>query len=181
MGKTEENLKAAFAGESQARNKYTYFAKIAKKEGYNYIGALFEETADNEMQHAKEELKLLGGIGSTIDNLKEAVSGEHHETKEMYPTFAKEAEEEGNMEAAAIFKTIGAVEARHEARYAKLLKMVEDGAVFKREKDITWKCEKCGHIHFGKEAPGKCPCCKHPQSYFAPECMCFSEECDKCC
>lgn len=181
MSKTEDNLKVAFSGESQARNKYTYFAKVAKSEGYNYIGKLFEETADNEMQHAKEEFKLLKGIGSTAENLKAAMDGEHYETKDMYPTFAREAEEEGNLAAANLFKKIGDVEAEHEARYAKLLKMVEDGTVFKRDKDVSWKCEKCGHIHFGKEAPETCPCCNHPQSYFAPECMCFSESCDKCC
>jgi len=125
MTKTEENLKAAFAGESQARNKYTYFAKVARKEGYNYIAKLFEETADNEKQHAKDEFKLLNGIGDTKSNLKAAIEGEHYETEDMYPTFAKEAEEEGNKEAANLFKQIGKVEKHHELRYAKLLELVE--------------------------------------------------------
>ncbi len=168
MTKTEENLKAAFAGESQARNKYTYFAKVAKKEGYNYIAKIFEETAENEVQHAKEEFKLLNGIGNTIQNLKEAAEGEHYEHSEMYPTFAKEAEEEGNEEAAKLFRDIAEVEKLHEERYKKLLALVEKGEVFKRDQPIKWKCSKCGHIHEGTEAPGVCPCCKHPQAYFEP-------------
>jgi rubrerythrin len=181
MSKTEENLKAAFAGESQARNKYTYFAKVATKEGLHYIAKIFEETAENEMQHAKEEFKLLKGIGSTKDNLKEAMNGEHYETVSMYPQFAKDAEAEGNKEAAVLFKTIGAVEKHHEERYKKILSMVEKGTVFKREKPIRWKCSKCGHIHVGKEPPMKCPCCKHEMQYFEPECMCFEEGCESCC
>ena len=180
MSKTEENLKAAFAGESQARNKYTYFAKIAYKEGYNYIGKIFEESAENEKQHAKDEFKLLKGIGDTISNLKAAVEGEHFETTEMYPTFAKEAEEEGNTEAANLFKQIGKVEAHHEARYKKVLEMVEKETVFKRDKPIRWKCSKCGYIHEGTEAPEKCPSCKHPKEYYEPECMCFEEGCESC-
>lgn len=180
MSKTEENLMAAFSGESQARNKYTYFAKVAQKEGYNYIGKLFLETADNERVHAKEEFKLLGGIGDTLANLKAAIDGEHYETKDMYPTFAKEAEEEGNVAAAHLFREIGKVEAEHEARYKKLLDMVESGTVFKRPKPIRWKCAKCGYIHESDEAPGSCPCCKHPQKYFEPECMCFKEGCATC-
>lgn len=178
--KTEENLKAAFAGESQARNKYTYFAKIAYKEGYNYIGKLFLETADNEMQHAKDEFKLLKGIGDTKTNLKEAIEGEHYETTGMYPTFAKEAEAEGNIEAANLFKQIAKVEKEHEARYTKLLEMVEKGTVYKRDKPIKWKCEKCGYIHTGTEPPEKCPSCKHPKEYYTPECMCFSDGCENC-
>jgi rubrerythrin len=166
--KTEKNLKTAFAGESQARNKYTYFAKIAYKEGYNYIGKIFEETAENEVQHAKEEFKLLKGIGDTIQNLKEAASGEHYEHSEMYPKFAEEAEAEGNMEAAKLFREIAKVEIEHEKRYKKLLELVEKGEVFKRDKPIRWKCSKCGNIHEGTEAPGACPCCKHPQAYFEP-------------
>ncbi|NQU97925.1 rubrerythrin family protein [Candidatus Woesearchaeota archaeon] len=169
MTKTEENLQAAFSGESQARNKYTYFAKVAKKEGYNYIAKIFEETADNEMQHAKEEFKLLKGIGDTKANLKTAAEGEHYETTEMYPTFAKEAKEEGDTKAMKLFLSIGKVEKEHEERYRKLLDMVEKRTVFKREEPIKWKCSKCGHIHTGTEAPGVCPCCKHPQSYFVPE------------
>ncbi|MEA2036334.1 MAG: rubrerythrin family protein [Nanoarchaeota archaeon] len=180
MSKTEENLKAAFAGESQARNKYTYFAKVARKEGYQYIAKIFEETAENEKQHAKDEFKLLNGIGDTKTNLKEAISGENYEHTEMYPTFAKEAEEEGNKKAAQIFKQISKVEKEHESRYKKLLEMVEKGTVFKREKPVRWKCSKCGYIYEGEEAPEECPSCKHPRAYFEPECMCFDEKCDVC-
>ncbi|MCK5282084.1 MAG: rubrerythrin family protein [Nanoarchaeota archaeon] len=180
MSKTEENLKAAFAGESQARNKYTYFAKVAYKEGYNYIGKIFEETADNEKQHAKDEFKLLKGIGDTKANLKAAMDGEHYETTEMYPAFAKDAQEEGNIEAADLFKQIAKVEAEHEARYKKLLEIVEKGTVFKREKPIRWKCSKCGYIHEGTSPPEKCPSCRHPKEYYEPECLCFGENCEKC-
>ncbi|MBT3406329.1 rubrerythrin family protein [Candidatus Woesearchaeota archaeon] len=180
MSKTDENLQAAFAGESQARNKYTYFAKVARKEGYHYIAKIFEETADNEMQHAKDEFKLLKGIGDTKTNLKAAMDGEHYETTDMYPTFAKEAEEEGNMEAAELFKRIANVESHHEARYKKLLEMVENGTVFKRDKPIKWKCSKCGHIHEGEMPPDKCPSCKHEKGYFEPECMCFEDDCGCC-
>ncbi|MDP8206746.1 MAG: rubrerythrin family protein [Candidatus Electryonea clarkiae] len=173
MSKTEENLKAAFAGESQARNKYTYFAKIAKKEGYHYIAKIFEETADNEMRHAKDEFAMLGGIGDTIANLKEAIDGEDYETTEMYPTFAREAEEEGNTTAAILFKQIAKVEAHHRDRYKELLEMVENGAVFKRDEPITWKCSVCGYVHDGTEPPEKCPCCKHPKEYYEPANMDF--------
>jgi len=168
MSKTEENLKAAFAGESQARNKYTYFAKVAQKEGYPYIARIFEETAMNEMRHAKDELALLNGIGDTIANLKEAIGGEDYETTSMYPTFAKEADEEGNRDAANLFRQIAKIEAHHRDRYKKLLEMVENGTVFKREKPIKWKCSVCGNIHEGTEPPVKCPCCKHPREYFEP-------------
>jgi rubrerythrin len=168
MTKTEENLKAAFAGESQARNKYTYFAKVAEKEGYHYIAKFFRETADNEMQHAKDEFKLLGGIGNTAQNLKEAMEGEKYEEEEMYPTFAKEAEEEGNMQAAKLFKAIAEVEKKHEARYKKLLEMVENCTVYKREEPVVWKCAKCGYKHTGKEPPETCPSCKHPKEYYEP-------------
>ncbi len=171
MGKTEENLKTAFAGESQARNKYTYFAKVARKEGYHYIAKIFEETALNEMQHAKDEFKLLNGIGDTKSNLKAAIEGENYETLKMYPEFAKQAEEEGNEEAARLFKQITKVEAEHEARYRKLLKRVEDGTVFKRDKPIRWKCSKCGFILEGEEPPEKCPSCKHAREYYGPENM----------
>ncbi len=171
MSKTEENLKAAFAGESQARNKYTYFAKVARKEGYHYIAKIFEETAINEVQHAKDEFKLLKGIGDTKSNLKAAIEGEHYETSDMYPTFAKEAEEEGNTEAADLFRQIAKVEKEHEERYKKLLDMVEKGTMFKREEPIRWKCSKCGYIHEGKEPPEKCPSCKHPKGYYEPECL----------
>ncbi|MCD4759502.1 rubrerythrin family protein [archaeon] len=177
MKKTEENLKTAFAGESQARNKYMYFAKVAKKEGYLYIAKIFEETAENEVQHAKDEFKLLNGLGNTKENLKAAIDGEHYEHSDMYPTFAKEAEEEGNEEAAKLFEEIAKVEKEHEERYKKLLEMVEKGTVYKRDKPIKWKCSKCGYIHEGKEAPKECPSCKHPQKYYEPECMCFCDNC----
>lgn len=180
MSKTEENLKEAFAGESQARNKYTYFAKAAYKEGYNYIGKIFEETAINEMQHAKDEFKLLCGIGDTVANLKEAIDGEDYETVKMYPAFAEEAEEEGNEEAANLFRQIAKVEEQHRERYRALLKMVEDGNVFKRDKPIRWKCSKCGYVHEGEEPPEMCPSCKHPRNYYEPECMCFDENCTCC-
>ena len=173
MSKTEENLKKAFAGESQARNKYTYFAKVARKEGYHYIAKIFEETADNEVQHAKEEFKLLKGISHTKANLKAAMEGEHYETNEMYPQMQKEAEEEGNIEAAKLFKEIGEVEKHHEARFKKLLEMVEQGTLFKRDKPIKWKCSKCGYIHEGEEPPEECPSCKHPTEYYEPCCLCF--------
>jgi len=173
MSKTEENLKAAFAGESQARNMYTYFAKVARKEGYHYIAKIFEETAINEMRHAKDEFALLGGIGDTVANLKEAIAGEHYETTTMYPEFAAAAKEEGNKEAAILFKMIARVEAEHRDRYKKLLEMVENGTVFKRDEPIRWKCAVCGYIHEGTEPPAKCPCCKHPREYYEPESMEF--------
>jgi len=168
MSKTEENLKAAFAGESQARNKYTYFAGVARKEGYHYIASIFEETAENEKRHAKDEFALLGGIGDTVANLKAAVEGEDYETTTMYVNFAKDAEEEGNKDAANLFKQIAKVEAHHRDRYKKLLEMVESGNVFKREEPIKWKCRVCGYVHEGTEPPVKCPCCKHPQKHFEP-------------
>ncbi len=168
MSKTEENLKAAFAGESQARNKYDYFAKVARKEGYHYIAKLFEETALNEHQHAKDEFKLLKGIGDTKANLRAAMEGEHYEVTEMYPQFAKEAEEEGNMEAARLFSQIAKVEKHHEDRYQKLLDMVEKGTVYKREKPVRWVCLKCGYAHVGTEPPNKCPACQHPKEYYEP-------------
>jgi rubrerythrin len=168
MSKTEKNLKEAFAGESQARNKYTYFASVARKEGYHYIAKIFEETAENEKRHAKDELNLLNGIGDTAANLKEAIAGEHYETIEMYPTFAKEAAEEGNKEAAILFNQIAKVEAHHRDRYKKLLEMVENGTAFKREQPIKWKCGVCGYIHEGKEPPAICPCCKHPREHYEP-------------
>ena len=171
MGKTEKNVLAAFAGESQARNKYDYFAKVARKQGYHYIAKIFEETALNEKQHAKDEFKLVEGIGDTKTNLKEAIAGEHYENTEMYPTFAKEAEEEGNTEAAKLFREIAEVEKEHEERYKKLLEMVEKGTVYKREKPIRWKCLKCGYIHEGTEPPEECPSCKHPREYYEPECL----------
>ncbi len=173
MSKTEENLKAAFAGESQARNKYTYYAKVAREEGYHYVAKILEETALNEMQHAKDEFKLLGGIGDTIANLKDAISGEDYETVTMYPTFAKEAEEEGNKEAARVFKQIAKVEEQHRERYKKLLAMLENGTLYKRDEPIRWKCSKCGYVLEGTEPPKRCPACQHPQEYYEPECMSF--------
>ncbi len=169
MSKTTENLKSAFAGESQARNKYTYFAKVARKEGYHYIAKIFEETAMNELQHAKDEFKLLNGIGDTIANLKAAAEGEHYEHEEMYPTFAKEAREEGNEEAAILFEQIAKVEIEHEKRYKKLLELVENGSVYKRDGPITWKCSKCGYKYTGIEPPAICPSCKHEREYYEPE------------
>lgn len=173
MSKTEENLKAAFAGESQARNKYTYFAKVAGKEGYHYIAKVFEEAANNEMRHAKDELALLEGIGDTVANLKEAVEGEHGETTEMYPAFAEEAQQEGNAEAARLFSQIAKIEKHHEERFRKLLQMVENGTVYKREQPIRWKCSVCGYIVEAAEPPAKCPACKHPKEYYEPESMAF--------
>jgi rubrerythrin len=180
MSKTEENLKTAFAGESQARNKYDYFAKVARDEGYLYIAKIFEETALNEMQHAQDEFKLLKGIGSTKDNLKVAIEGEHYENSEMYPGMEKDAKEEGNKDAEKLFKEIAEVEKEHEKRYKKLLEMVDDGSVYKRSKEIRWKCSKCGYITEGKEALERCPSCDHERKYFEPECMCFEEGCDIC-
>ena len=180
MTKTEENLKKAFSGESQARNKYTYFAKVARNQGYHYIAKIFEETALNEMQHAKDEFKLLKGIGDTKANLKAAIEGENYEHTEMYPRMKEEAEEEGNKEAAELFTEIAEVEENHEKRYKKLLEMVEKGTVYNRDKPIRWKCSKCGYIYEGTEPPEKCPSCKHPREYYEPECMCFEENCECC-
>ncbi len=173
MSKTTENIKAAFAGESQARNKYTYFAEAARKEGYHYIAKIFEETAFNEMEHAKDHFKLLSGIGTTADNLKAAISGEHYETIEMYPRFAAEAEKEGMREAAMLFKQIGKVESEHRERYKKLLEMVENGTVYKRAEPIKWKCSVCGFTSNGTEPPPKCPCCKNAREFFEPVNMDF--------
>jgi rubrerythrin len=168
MSKTEENLKAAFAGESQARNKYTYFAEKAREEGYHYIAKVFEETAFNEMNHAKDHFKLLGGVGTTAENLEAARSGENYETVDMYPQFAEEAEEEGNTAAAVLFKMIGKIEAHHRERYEKLLEMVQNGTVFKREEPIKWKCSVCGFTVEGTEPPPKCPACKNPKEFYEP-------------
>jgi rubrerythrin len=168
MSKTEENLKAAFAGESQARNKYTYYAAAARKEGFHYIAKIFEETADNERRHAKDEFALLNGIGDTAANLENAANGESYETVEMYPQFAKEADEEGNKPAAILFRQIAKVEAHHRDRYRKLLEMVKSGTVYKRDKPIRWKCSVCGYVHEGTEPPPRCPCCQHPMEYYEP-------------
>lgn len=164
--KTEANLKAAFSGESEARNKYTYFASVAKKEGYEQIAAIFLETAENEKEHAKLHFKYLNGIGDTMSNLADAAVGENYEWTDMYATFAKEAEEEGFTEIAATFRGIAEVEKEHEARYRKLLQNMQDGEVFKKGSIVIWKCRNCGHIVVGLEAPKVCPVCKHPQSYF---------------
>jgi len=177
--KTEKNLLAAFAGESQARNRYTYFASQAKKEGYEQIAALLLETADNEKEHAKRFFKFLEGgdveitamypagiIGTTKENLKAAADGENHEHTKLYPEFAAIAKEEGFPEVASAFRSIAVVEKQHEARYRKLLQNVEQGMVFKKEKVVRWKCRNCGYIHEGKTPPAKCPACEHPEAFF---------------
>ncbi len=166
--KTEKNLATAFAGESQARNKYSYYASKAKKDGYVQIGNLFEETANNEKEHAKIWFKLLhdGGIPSTTDNLKDAAEGEHYEWTDMYATFAKEAREEGFDDIANLFELVGQIEKTHEERFRKLLANVEGGLVFSKDEDMIWECSNCGHIVFGKKAPEVCPVCNHPQAYF---------------
>ena len=166
--KTEQNLMAAFAGESQARNKYTYFASKAKKDGYEQIAAIFEETALNEKEHAKIWFKELNGgaIPSTVDNLKSAADGENYEWNDMYDEFAKVAREEGFDRIANLFEGVGKIEKEHEERFRKLLDNVENGLVFSKDGDKIWKCRNCGHIVIGKEAPKVCPVCAHPQSYF---------------
>ena len=166
--KTEENLMKAFAGESQARNKYTYFASKAKKDGYEQIAAIFEETANNEKEHAKMWYQELhgGSVPSTIDNLKEAADGENYEWTDMYEEFAKTAEEEGFKSIALKFRQVAAIEKHHEERYRKLLKNIDDEVVFSRDDEKIWICRNCGHIVVGKKAPGVCPVCAHPQSYF---------------
>ena len=164
--KTEQNLKAAFAGESQARNKYTYFASVAKKAGYEQIAALFLKTADNEKEHAKLWFKALGGIGTTEENLLAAAEGENYEWTDMYETFAKEAEEEGFADLAAQFRGVAAIEKHHEERYRKLLANVQEKEAFKKAGITVWECRNCGHIVIGTEAPELCPVCLHPRSYF---------------
>jgi len=177
--KTERNLLTAFAGESQARNRYTYFASQARKEGYEQISAIFLETADNEKEHAKRLFKFLEGgeveisaafpagvIGDTKENLKAAAAGENYEHTKMYPEFAKIAEEEGFEEIASVFRAIAVAEKQHEKRYLGLLKNIEEGKVFKKDKVVKWKCRNCGYIHEGTEAPEECPACAHPRAYF---------------
>ena len=164
--KTEKNLEASFAGESQARNKYTYFASVAKKEGYEQIAELFSKTADNEKEHAKLWFKELNGIGSTADNLKHAAEGENYEWTDMYEEFAKTAEEEGFAELAMKFRLVAAIEKRHEERYRALLNNVETAAVFEKSEVKVWECRNCGHIVIGVKAPEVCPTCAHPKSYF---------------
>ena len=163
---TEKNLMAAFSGESEARNKYTYFASQAKKEGYEQIAAIFEETALNEKEHAKIWFKELSGIGTTAENLKAAADGENYEWTDMYDSFAKTAKEEGFDRIAYLFQEVGKIEKEHEARYKKLIENLEDGLVFSKDGEKIWKCRNCGHIVIGKEAPAVCPVCSHPQSYF---------------
>ncbi len=165
---TEKNLMAAFAGESQARNKYTYFASKAKKEGYEQIAAIFEETALNEKEHAKIWFKLLNGgeIPSTLENLNAAAAGENYEWTDMYDGFAKTAKEEGFDRIAYLFEAVGKIEKEHEERYKKLIENLQDGLVFSRDGDKIWKCRNCGHIVIGKDAPAVCPVCNHPQSFF---------------
>ena len=180
--KTEKNLLAGFAGESQARNRYTYFASQAKKEGYVQISAIFEETANQEKEHAKREFKFLEGgeveiqaafpagvIGSTKENLLAAAAGEHYETTEMYPEFAKTADEEGFSDIAKVFRNIAVAEKRHEDRYKALAKNIDDGTVFKRQQPTRWVCRNCGYVHEGTEAPDICPACAHKRDHFELE------------
>ena len=164
--RTEGNLKEAFAGESQARNKYTYFASVAKKEGYEQIASFFLDTAEQEKEHAKLHLQALGGIGGTIDNLQAAAAGENAETTDMYPRMAREAREEGFDDIARIFEGIGRVEKEHRDRYLKLLSNVQSAQVFQRTEKVKWRCRNCGFTVETAGAPKQCPVCKHPQSYF---------------
>ncbi len=166
--KTEANLKTAFAGESEARNKYTYYASKAKKDGYEQIAALFLETAENEKEHAKIWFKLLhdGGIPDTMTNLKDAAAGENYEWTEMYAQMAKEAKEEGFDKIAFLFEEVSKIEKAHEERYKRLLANIEEGIVFSRDGDTIWQCRNCGHIHIGPKAPEVCPVCDHPKSFF---------------
>lgn len=165
--KTEQNLLKAFAGESMARNKYTYYANKAKKEGYEQIANLFLETANNEKEHAKIWFKLLhDGVPSTVENLKDAANGENYEWTDMYSQMAKDAKEEGFDHIAKLFEEVGKIEKEHEERYLALLKNIEDGKVFEKDEEVVWQCANCGHIHKGKNAPEVCPVCTHPQAYF---------------
>lgn len=177
--KTEQNLLKAFAGESQARNKYTYFASIAKKEGYVQISHIFEETAGHEKEHAKRLFKFMEGgeveitaafpagvLGTTLENLKEAAAGEHYEFVTMYPEFAKTADEEGFSDIACVFRNIAKAETYHEERYLGLIKNIEDGKVFEKDEEITWRCRNCGYNHTGNKAPELCPACAHPKAHF---------------
>ena len=179
---TEKNLLAAFAGESQARNRYTYFASQARKEGYEQIAAIFEETANQEKEHAKREFKFLKGgaveisasfpagvIGNTLENLKASAAGEHYEQSEMYPGFAQTADKEGFAEIAEVFRSIAVAEKRHELLYVALAKNITDGTVFKRSEPVRWVCRNCGYVHEANQAPNICPVCAHPQSYYEIE------------
>ena len=171
--KTEANLLAAFAGESQARNKYTYYASKAKKEGYEQIAAIFEETAGNEKEHAKMWFKELhgGAVPSTLENLKDAAAGENYEWTDMYAIFAKEAREEGFDRIAYLFEEVGKIEKQHEERYMTLVANIENDMVFKKGEETVWICRNCGHVHVGEEAPKVCPVCAHPQAYFEKRAM----------
>ncbi len=164
--KTEKNLLAAFAGESQARNKYTYFSAVAKEAGFEQIAAIFLETAENEREHAKREFDFLKGTSDTDGNLVAAAAGENYEWTDMYPGFERDAREEGFGEIADFFKEVAEVEEQHEKRYQTLLKNVREGKVFKKDKVVRWKCRNCGYVHEGAEAPEKCPACDHEQRYF---------------
>ena len=164
--KTEQNLCTAFAGESQARNKYTYFASVAKKEGYEQIAAIFQETADNEKEHAKMWFKELSLLGNTAENLKAAAAGENYEWTDMYKTFAQEAEAEGFTALAHKFRMVAEIEKTHEERYLKLLENLKNGEVFKKGEKVMWFCRNCGHVEIAESAPAVCPVCKHPQAYF---------------
>ena len=164
--KTEKNLREAFAGETQARSKYDYFASVAKKAGYEQIAAIFQETANNEKEHAKLWFKALGELGGTADNLKHAAEGENYEWTDMYAQMAKDAHEEGFEHIAFLFEQVAKIEKEHEERYRKLLANIEGGLVFSRDGDMIWECSNCGHIHIGQKAPEVCPVCVHPQAYF---------------
>ena len=181
--RTEKNLMAAFAGESQARNRYTYFAAKARKEGFRQISDIFEETANQEREHAKRLFKLMKGgeieitgsfpagpVGDTIDNLKASAAGENHEWTDMYPSFAKIADEEGFADIANVFRSIAVAEKQHEKRYLALAKNIAEGKVFKRDKPTTWRCRNCGYMHEGESAPDMCPACDHPQEHFEQNC-----------
>ena len=164
--KTEKNLMTAFSGESQARNKYNYYASKAKKDGFEQIAAIFSETADNEKEHAKLWFKYFHGIGDTLENLLDAAAGENYEWSDMYKQFAIEAREEGFVEIAEQFEGVAAIEKQHEERYRALAKNIKEAKVFAKDGDIMWICRNCGHVHVGKTAPETCPVCKHPQAYF---------------
>lgn len=164
--KTGANLQEAFSGESQARNKYTFYASVAKKAGYEQIAAIFEETAGNEREHAKMWFKELGQLGDTAQSLKDAAAGEHFENTEMYPRMAKEAQEEGFTRLSKLFELVGSVEKHHEERYLKLLDNLEKDKIFKRDTETVWMCRNCGYLHTGKDAPKICPTCQHPQAFF---------------
>ena len=166
--KTEQNLMAAFAGESQARNKYSYYASRAKKDGYEQIAAIFEETANNEKEHAKMWFKLLhnGSVPETLVNLEDAASGENYEWTDMYAEFAKVAKEEGFDHIAFLFESVAKIEKEHEERYRKLLENIKGNVVFEKENEVMWICRNCGHVHYGKNAPEECPVCAHPKAYF---------------